>query len=195
MRLNSLRMVKRINLVGLPLENDIFLRKESRLSRPGEKFSMTEATSSKPLVIQFIHAWSVCDTTSATYGHGKMYLMEMLNRVSEVHNVPSIVIDRDVPADEVGFAGLFCLIFLVGVELKRIHWHHYVIQGVWQWWQNQIRLCHNDCLRLSLWHTTSGCVFTLMALSRQMDRSRQCDQDAEPEKVLYSSSGVCARQQ
>ena len=56
MRLNSLRMVKRINLVGLPLEIDIFIRKESRLSRPGETFSMTEATSSKPLVIQFIHA-------------------------------------------------------------------------------------------------------------------------------------------
>ena len=116
-------MVKRINLVGLPLENDIFIRKESRLSRPGEKFSMTEATSSKPLVIQFIHARSVCDTTSATYGHGKMYLMEMLNLVSEVHNLPSIVIDRDAPADEVGFAGLrlFCLLFLVDVELKRIH--------------------------------------------------------------------------
>ena len=49
--------------------------------------------------------------------------MEMLNLVSEVHNLPSIVIDRDAPADEVGFAGLrlFCLLFLVDVELKRIH--------------------------------------------------------------------------
>ncbi len=168
-----------INLVGLPLENDIFIRKECRLSRPGEKFSMTEATNSKPLVIQFIHAWSAWDTTSATYGHGNMYLMEMLHLVS------------------VGFAGLrlFCLLFLVDVELKRIHWHHYVMQGIWQWWQNQMRLCHNDCLQLSVWHTAIGCVFTFMALSRQMDCSRQCDQDAEPEKVLYSSSGVCARQQ
>ena len=71
----------------------------------------------------FIHACSVWDTTSATYGHGKMYLMEIVNLVSEVHNLPSIVSDRDAPADEVGFAGirLFCLLFLVDVELKRIH--------------------------------------------------------------------------
>ena len=46
---------------------------------------------------------------------------------------------------------------------------------------NQIRLCHNDCPQLSVWHTAIGCVFTFMALSRQMDCSRQCDQDAEPE--------------
>ena len=39
-----------------------------------------------------------------------MYLMEMLNRVSEVQNMPSIESDRDAPADEVGSAGLFCLL-------------------------------------------------------------------------------------
>ena len=47
---------------------DIFIRKESTLSTP---------------VIQrhilLIHACSGCDTTSATFGHGKMYLMKMLN--------------------------------------------------------------------------------------------------------------------
>ena len=42
-----------------------------------------------------------------------MYLMEMFNyMVSEVQNLPSIVSDRDDPADEVGSAGLrlFCLL-------------------------------------------------------------------------------------
>ena len=43
-----------------------------------------------------------------------------------------LVSDRDAPADEVGSAGLrlFCLFFLVEVELKRIHYHHCVVQGI-----------------------------------------------------------------
>ena len=67
---------------------DIFIRKESRLSTPGEMISMKDSTSSIPVVMQryilLIHAWSACDTPSATFGQGKMYLMTMLNRVPEV---------------------------------------------------------------------------------------------------------------
>ena len=96
---------------------DIFIRKESRLSTPGEMISMKDATSSIPVVIQrhnlLIHAWSGCDTTSATFGHGKMYLMKMLNWVPEVQNLSTIVSDRDAPVDKVGYAGLrlFCLLY------------------------------------------------------------------------------------
>ena len=96
---------------------DIFIRKESRLSTPGEMISMTDATSSIPVVIQrhilLIHAWSGCDTTSATFGHGKMYITNILNRVPEVQNLSTIVSDRDALADEVGYAGLrlFCLLY------------------------------------------------------------------------------------
>ena len=72
-----------------------------------------------------VHSYMKClgHNFYTTYSHGKMYLMEMLSLVSEVHNMPSIVSDRDASADEVGFAGLrlFCLIFLVDVEVKRIH--------------------------------------------------------------------------
>ena len=82
----------------------IFIRKESRLST----ISMKDATSSIPVVIQrpilLILAWSSCDTTSATFGHGKMYLMKMLNWVPEVQNLSTIVSDRDAPADEFGYA-------------------------------------------------------------------------------------------
>ena len=94
--------------------DDIFIRKESR---PGEMISVKEAISSIPVVIQrhilLIHAWSGCDTTSATFGHGKLYLMKMLNRVPEVQNLSTIVSDRDAPAGEVGSAGLrlFCLLY------------------------------------------------------------------------------------
>ena len=76
-----------------------FIRKESRLSTPEEMISMKDATSSIRVVIQrhilLIHAWSGCDTTSATFGHGKMYLMKMLNLVPEVQNLSTIVSDRD----------------------------------------------------------------------------------------------------
>ena len=96
---------------------DIFLRKESRLSTPGEMISMKDATSSIPVAIQrhilLIHAWSGCDTISATFGHGKMYLMNILNRVPEIQNLSTIVSDRYALADEVGYAGLrlFCLLY------------------------------------------------------------------------------------
>ena len=42
-----------------------------------------------------------------------MYLMEVLNRVSEVQNLPSIVSDRDALADEIGSVELrlFCLLY------------------------------------------------------------------------------------
>ena len=42
-----------------------------------------------------------------------MYLMEILNRVSEIQNLPSIVSDRDALADEIGSVELrlFCLLY------------------------------------------------------------------------------------
>ena len=42
-----------------------------------------------------------------------MYLMEMLNRVSEIQNLSSIVSDRDALADEIGSVELrlFCLLY------------------------------------------------------------------------------------
>ena len=43
--------------------------------------------------------------------------MEMLNRVSDVQNLRSIVSDRDAPADEVGSAGLrLCCLFCAGTK-------------------------------------------------------------------------------
>ena len=49
---------------------------------------------------------SSSSSSSATYSHGKMYLMEMLNRASEVQNLPSIASDRYALADEISSAGL-----------------------------------------------------------------------------------------
>ena len=54
---------------------DIFIGKESRLSRPGEMFSMKDSTSAIPVVIQ-MHGFSVMHVvamtpTSANFGHGR----------------------------------------------------------------------------------------------------------------------------
>ena len=104
----------------------IFIRKESRLSTPGEMISMKDATSSLPVVNQMhillIVAWSGCDTTSATFGHRKRYLMNMLNRVPEVQNLSTIISDRDetlllMKLDMLDSDCFACSV----VELRRIH--------------------------------------------------------------------------
>ena len=104
---------------------DIFMRKQSRLSTPGEMISMKDATSSISVVIQrhilLIHAWSDCDTTSATFGQGKMYLMKM-NRVPEVQNLSTLLSDRDktlllMKLDMLDSDCFACSM----VELRRIH--------------------------------------------------------------------------
>ena len=88
--------------------------------------SMKDATSSIPVVIQrhilLMHAWSGCDTTFATFGHGKMYLMKMMNRVPEVQNLSTIVSDRDetfllMKLDMLDSDCCACSM----VELRRIH--------------------------------------------------------------------------
>ena len=96
---------------------DIFIRKEGRQKRPAETYSMKEANTSIPAVIRrhilFIHAWSGCDTTSATFGHGKMHLMKILKKSPEVPNLAEKISGRASTAEEVDEAGqrLFCLLY------------------------------------------------------------------------------------
>ena len=112
---------------------DIFIRKESRLSTPGEMISMKDATSSIPVVILrhilLIHAWSGCDTTYATFGHGKIvshenvepgtWSTELVYQVIETLLLMKLdMLDSDCFACSM-------------VELRRIHWHHCVMQGIY----------------------------------------------------------------
>ena len=63
---------------------DIFLRREPRLSRTEDIYIYIQ--SALPTLIRdyiiCIQAWSVFDTTSAIYGHGKIHLMKLLLRTS-----------------------------------------------------------------------------------------------------------------
>ena len=96
---------------------DIFIKNEGKHNRPGQMFSMKEANTSIPVVIQkyilFIHAWSGCDTTSATFGHGKLHLMKMLKESPEVQTCAKKISEHESSAKEVGEAGhqLFCILY------------------------------------------------------------------------------------
>ena len=192
---------------------DIFIRKESRLSTPGEMISMKEATSSIPVVIQrhilLIHAWSGCDTTSATFGHGKMYLMKMLNWVPEVQNLSTIVSDRDAPADEVGYAGLrpFCLLY-GGTKTDTLTSLHYARYMTMMAKSNKVmpqrlppteRAAHYHSLRVHLqvirWTVLSNDMLQANEWGWKMTNNFLCpvmtDLDAAPAKFLQFIRCMC----
>ena len=105
--------------------------------------TVTVVAEDTGVLILLVYHWRT--TYSSERKAGSQARNHLLSR-SFMHEVPgtqllrptvmeiciSIVGDRDAPADEVGSAGLrlFCLFFLVEVELKRIHYHHCVVQGI-----------------------------------------------------------------
>ena len=58
----------------------------------------------------FIHAWTGCDTTSATFGHGKANL---LKKIQEIQRIAHLMYNYSVMPEEVSRAGkrLFLIIF------------------------------------------------------------------------------------
>ena len=70
---------------------NIYLRNEEKRQRPGQMISIKEACSFMPAIIHryilFIDAWSGCDATSATFGHGILHLMNILGKFPKVQNL------------------------------------------------------------------------------------------------------------
>ena len=62
----------------------------------------------------FLHAWSGCDTTSATFGQGKTNLVKKIKASEEVQQISLLMGDPCLTAEEIGKAGvrflLFCLV-------------------------------------------------------------------------------------
>ena len=58
--------------------------------------------------ILFVHAWSGCDTTSATFGHGQTNLLEKMKATEELQHtsISSLMSDPDVMAEHIGKAGI-----------------------------------------------------------------------------------------
>jgi len=62
--------------------------------------------------ILFIHARSGCDTTSATYGQGKTFLLKRFNKESE--ELPSIFSNSQISVEEVGKTSSHVFVILYG---------------------------------------------------------------------------------
>ena len=64
--------------------------------------------------ILFIHAWSGCDTTSATFGQGKTTLMKKIKESQEIQQISSLMSDPNTTKEEVGSAGIKLFVHLYG---------------------------------------------------------------------------------
>ena len=62
----------------------------------------------------FIHAWSGCDTTTATFGHGKTNLLKKIQVSKEVQQISILMSDPHMTTDEIGKAGITLFVILFG---------------------------------------------------------------------------------
>ena len=53
----------------------------------------------------FLHAWSGCDTTSATFGHGKTSLLKRIKESKEIQQISSLMSEHSATAEQIGKAG------------------------------------------------------------------------------------------
>ena len=71
---------------------DIYFHSEAKRSKKGLKVWKVQDLVNKagkvviPHIL-FIHAWSGCDTTSATYGHGKTILLKKMKESEELRQI------------------------------------------------------------------------------------------------------------
>ena len=64
----------------------------------------------------FLHAWSGCDTASATFGpfgQGKVWLMKKIKQSKDVQMIAELIMDHSAITEQVGEAGvqLFVIVF------------------------------------------------------------------------------------
>lgn len=62
----------------------------------------------------FIHAWCGCDTTSATFGHGKTNLLKKMKQSEELQQISSVISNPQATEEEVGNAGIRLFVILYG---------------------------------------------------------------------------------
>ena len=62
----------------------------------------------------FIHSWSGCDTTCATFGHGKAKMLKKLQGSQEVQQISLVLSDPQMTAEEIGKAGIRAFVMMYG---------------------------------------------------------------------------------
>ena len=63
--------------------------------------------------LPFLHAWSGCDTTSTTYGQGKVCQMKKIKQSKDVQMIAELIMDHSATTEQVGEVGvqLFVIVF------------------------------------------------------------------------------------
>ena len=62
----------------------------------------------------FVHAWSGCDTTSATFGQGKTTLLKKMKDSSELQQILYLMHSADASPEDIGKAGIQAFIIMYG---------------------------------------------------------------------------------
>lgn len=98
---------------------DIFFYSEATRTKQGLKVWRIRdlcAKAPKDVVshILFIHAWSGCDTTSATYGHGKTSLIKKITSSKDLRDILKKFENTESTPEEIGAAGIKIFILLYG---------------------------------------------------------------------------------
>lgn len=62
----------------------------------------------------FLHAWSGCDTTSATFGQGKVSIVKRLKQCDEIQDISELMMKRDVTTEQIGEAGARLFVIMYG---------------------------------------------------------------------------------
>ncbi len=66
------------------------------------------------LHLLFVHAWSGCDTTSATLGHGKTNLLKKIKESEELKQISVLMSDPYMTAEQIGKAGIRVFVIMCG---------------------------------------------------------------------------------
>ena len=61
--------------------------------------------------ILFIHAWSGCDTTSATYGHGKPILLKEMKESEELRQISFLMTNPEATVEATAGTRLYVLLY------------------------------------------------------------------------------------
>ena len=98
---------------------DVYFHSEAKRSKKGLKVWKIQDLVQKAgkLVtshLLFIHAWSGCDTTSATYGHGKTSLLKKIQQSEELQQISLLMTDPEATVEQIGKAGIRLYVILYG---------------------------------------------------------------------------------
>ena len=98
---------------------DIYFHSEAKRSKKGLKVwkvqdLVNKAGKQVTSRLLFIHAWSGCDTTSATYGHGKTSLLMKIKQSEELQLISLLMTDPEATVEQIGKAGIRLYLVLYG---------------------------------------------------------------------------------